>query len=142
MPSSSHTLDRLTVTFDDDHAVADAGLVLPATLLEHLDAEATADAVVSRGYRPGRKILTVLAGLLAGADCIDDLAVLRAGSTGRILPTTPMAPSTVGTWLRSLTFGHVRQLDRVTELLLGRAWAAGAGPGDGDLVIDVDPTDL
>jgi hypothetical protein len=140
MPSSSHTLDRLTVTFDDDHAVADAGLVLPATLLEHLDAEATADAVVSRGYRPGRKILTVLAGLLAGADCIDDLAVLRAGSTGRILPTTPMAPSTVGTWLRSLTFGHVRQLDRVTELLLGRAWAAGAGPGDGDLVIDVDST--
>lgn len=48
-------------------------LVLPATLLEHLDVEATADAVVSRGYRPGRKILTVLAGLLAGGDCIDDL---------------------------------------------------------------------
>jgi len=71
-----------------------------------------------------------------------DLAVLRAGSTGRILPTTPLAPSTVGTWLRSLTFGHVRQLDRLTELLLARAWAAGAGPGDGDLVIDVDPTDL
>jgi hypothetical protein len=63
-------------------------------------------------------------------------------STGRIVPTTPLAPSTVGTWLRSLTFGHVRQLDRLTELLLARAWAAGAGPGDGDLVIDVDPTDL
>lgn len=139
MPSSSHTLDRLTVTFDDDHAVADAGLVLPATLLEHLDAEATADAVVSGGYRPGRKILTVLAGLLAGADCIDDLAVLRADATGRILPTTPLAPSTVGTWLRSLTFGHVRQLDRLSELLLAGAWAAGAGP-DGDLVIDVDST--
>ena len=54
MPSSSHILDRLDVSFDDDHAVADAGLVLPATLLEHLDAEATADAVVSRGYRPGQ----------------------------------------------------------------------------------------
>jgi len=73
MPSSSHTLDRLTVTFDDDHAVADAGLVLPATLLEHLGVEAIADAVVSRGYRPGRKIVTVLAGLLVGADCIDDV---------------------------------------------------------------------
>jgi hypothetical protein len=128
------------VTFDDDHAVADAGLVLPATLLEHLDVEATADAVVSRGYRPGRKVVTVLAGLLAGADCIDDLAVLRAGSTARILPTGVVAPSTVGTWLRSLTFGHVRQLDRLTELLLTRAWAAGAGPGGRDLVIDVDST--
>jgi hypothetical protein len=54
---------------------------------------------VTRGYRPGRKIITVLAGLLAGADCIDDLAVRRAGCTDRILPTTPMAPSTIGTCL-------------------------------------------
>ena len=67
-------------------------------------------------------------------------AVLRAGSTGRTLPTTPMAPSTVGTWLRSLTFGHIRQLDRLTELLLARAWAAGAGPGTSPLVVDVDST--
>jgi Transposase DDE domain group 1 len=140
MPSSLHSLDRLTVTFDDDHAVADAGLVLPATLLEHLDVEATADAVVSRGYRPGRKIITVLAGLLVGADCIDDLDILRAGATERILPTEVLAPSTIGTWLRSLTFGHIRQLDRLSELLLTRAWAAGAGPGDDDLVIDVDST--
>jgi len=140
MRPSSHILNRLDVTFDDDHAVADAGLVLPATLLEHLDAEATADAVVTRGYRLGRKVVTVLAGLLAGADCIDDLAVVRAGSTDRILPTTPMAPSTIGVWLRSLTFGHIRQLDRLTELLLTRAWAVGAGPGTDDLVIDVDST--
>ncbi|HEX6255811.1 MAG TPA: IS1380 family transposase [Euzebyales bacterium] len=140
MRSSSHILDRLTVTFDDDHAVADAGLVLPATLIEHLDVEATADGIVSRGYRPGRKIVSVLAGLLAGADCIDDLAVLRAGATARIVPTQVLAPSTIGTWLRSLSFGHVRQLDRLTELLLTRAWAAGAGPGDDDLVIDVDST--
>ena len=48
--------------------------------------------------------------------------------------------STVGTWLRSLTFGHVRQLDRLSELLLARAWAAGAGPASDDLVIDVDST--
>jgi hypothetical protein len=51
-----------------------------------------------------------------------------------------MAASTVGTWLRSFTFGHVRQLDRLTEAILGRAWAAGAGPGDGPLVVDVDST--
>jgi hypothetical protein len=127
-------------SLQDTTARRERPLVLPATLLEHLDVEATADAVVSRGYRPGRKILTVLAGLLAGADCIDDLAVLRAGSTGRILPTTLRAPSTIGTWLRSLTFGHVRQLDRLNELLLTRAWQAGAGPGGDDLVIDVDST--
>jgi hypothetical protein len=139
MQSSSHTLDRLTVTFDDDHAVADAGLVLPATLLDHLGVEATADAVVSCGYRPGRKVVTVLAGLLVGADCIDDLAILRAGATERILPTQVVAPSTIGTWLRSLSFGHIRQLDRLSELLLTRGWGAGAGPSD-DLVIDVDST--
>jgi hypothetical protein len=140
MPSSSHTLDRLTVTFDDAHAVADAGLVLSATLLEHLNMEATADAVVSRGYRAGRKIATVVSGLLAGADCIDDLSVLRAGATGRALPARVMAPSMIGTSLRSVTFGHVRQLDRLTGLLLTRAWAAGAGPGSNDLVIDIDST--
>jgi len=44
----------------------------------------------------------------------------------------------LGTWLRSFSFGHVRQLDRLAETLLTRAWAAGAGPGDGELVIDID----
>jgi ribosomal protein L30/L7E len=51
-----------------------------------------------------------------------------------------VAPSTVGTFLRSFTFGHARQLDQVTATILGRAWAAGAGPGDGPLTIDVDST--
>jgi hypothetical protein len=51
-----------------------------------------------------------------------------------------MAPSTLGTFLRSFTFGHVRQLDRVTETLMGRAWAADAGPGDGPMTIDLDST--
>jgi hypothetical protein len=49
-----------------------------------------------------------------------------------------MAPSTLGTFLRAFTFGHVRQLDRVLDQALCRAWAAGAGPGDGPLVIDID----
>ena len=48
------------------------------------------------------------------------------------------APSTLGTFLRAFTFGHVRQLDRVLAEALARAWAAGAGPGDGRLVVDVD----
>jgi hypothetical protein len=48
------------------------------------------------------------------------------------------APSTLGTFLRAFTCGHVRQLERVLGECLARAWAAGAGPGDGRLVIDVD----
>jgi DDE family transposase len=51
-----------------------------------------------------------------------------------------MAASTVGTFLRSFTFGHVRQLDRLAETALTRAWAAGAGPGDGPMTIDADST--
>lgn len=140
MPTSSHVLDRIDVTFDDDHAVANAGLVLPATLLDRLGLEAAADEAVSVGYRPGRKVATVVAGILAGAECIDDLGVLRAGSTGRVLATKVMAPSTVGTWLRTLTFGHVRQLDRLSELMLSRAWAGGVGPGELPMTIDVDST--
>ncbi len=126
MLSSLHVLDRVSVTFDDDHAVANAGLVLPATLLGHLALKAAADGCVSRGYRPGRKVATVMHGILAGADCID-VGVLRAGATHRVLATEAMAPSTVGSWLRSLTFGHVRQLGKLAETMLTRARAAGPG---------------
>ena len=76
--------------------------------------------------------------MLAGADSIDEMNVLRAGSTGLILGHRVMAPSTLGTFLRAFTFGHVRQLDRVLDQALCRAWQAGAGPGDGPLVIDID----
>jgi hypothetical protein len=140
MPASSHVLDRVQVTFDDGHAVANAGLILPATLLDHLGFEALADEVVSVGYRPGRKAATVVHGILVGAECIDDLDILRSGATERVLGHQAMAPSTVGTWLRSFTFGHVRQLDKLTETLLSRVWAGGAGPGGGPLTIDVDST--
>jgi hypothetical protein len=66
--------------------------------------------------------------------------VLRTGSTAQVLGYRVMAPSTLGTFLRGFTFGHVRQLDRVAETILGRAWAAGAGPGDGPMTIDLDST--
>jgi len=145
MPASSHVVDRLQVTFDDEHAVANAGLVVPATLAVRLGFEQLVDDTVDLGLRPGaanggRKAATVVTGMLAGARCIDDLDVLRAGATGRVLPFTVAAPSTVGTWLRAFTFGHVRQLDRVLDRLLVRAWEAGAGPGDAMLVIDIDST--
>jgi hypothetical protein len=141
--SSSHSPRGLVVAFDDDHAVANAGLLLPATLAERLGIEAVVDQLVDLGdrpghYRPGRKLLTLLHAMVAGGDCIDDAEVLRTGQTAHVLGHRVMAPSTLGTFLRSFTFGHVRQLDRVAETLLGRAWAAGAGPGDGPMTIDVD----
>ena len=76
--------------------------------------------------------------ILAGADSIDDCDLLRSGSTGKVLGHRVMAPSTLGTFLRAFTFGHVRQLDRVLGEALARAWGAGAGPGPHRLVIDVD----
>ena len=103
------------------------------------------DRHIDLGRAPGRanagdKVLTLVASALAGGDCIDDADALRAGGTDRVLGCTVKAPSTLGTFLRSFRWGHVRQLDRVSRELLAGAWAAGAGPGDGPLTIDLDST--
>jgi hypothetical protein len=92
------------------------------------------------GALPGRKILTLVTTILAGGSHIDHADRLRAGATGAVLPFRVMAPSTLGTFLRAFTFGHVRQLDRVIAETIRRAWAAGAGPGDGPVTIDMDST--
>jgi hypothetical protein len=120
-------------------------LLLPATLAERLGIEQVTNQLVDLGDRPGaahpgRKLLTLVHALVAGGDCIDDVELLRSGATDSVLGHQVMAPSTVGTFLRAFTFGHVRQLDKVTGELLTRAWAAGAGSGDGPLVVDVDST--
>ena len=88
----------------------------------------------------GDKLLTLVASALAGGDCIADADALRAGGAGRVLGCTVKAPSTLGTFLRSFSWGHVRQLDRLSRELLARGWAAGAGPGDAPLTIDLDST--
>ena len=142
---SSHSLDRLDTAFDDDRLVADAGLLLPATLAQHLDLKGLVDEHVSLGDKPGRanagdKLLTLVMSALAGGDCIDDANALRAGGTERILGFSVKAASTLGTFLRSFRWGHVRQLDAVSRQLLARAWAAGAGPGAAPLTIDLDST--
>jgi hypothetical protein len=142
---SSHTLDRLETAFDDDRLVADAGLVLPATLALHLGLKELVDAHLDLGRAPGRanvgnKLLTLVMSALAGGDCIDDANALRAGGTERVLGFGVKAPSTLGTFLRSFRWGHVRQLDRVTREMLARAWRAGAGPGAEPLTIDLDST--
>jgi len=135
--------DRFAVCFDDERAVVNAGLVLPVTLGRRLGLERLVDESVDLGARPGgarpgRKVLSLVHAMLLGADSIDDCDVLRSGRTETVLGHQAMAPSTLGTFLRSFTFGHVRQLDRVLATALRRAWAAGAGPGDGRLVIDLD----
>ena len=131
---------RLAVTFDDDHAVANAGLALVGVLSERLGLEELAEEAISIVPFPGRRVATLVHALVAGASCIDDADVLRAGATASVLSHRVMAPSTLGTFLRSFTFGHVRQLDRVSELLLARAWSLGAGPRDRAMTIDVDST--
>jgi len=69
---------------------------------------------------------------------VDDADLLRCGATSQVLGHRVMAPSTLGTFLRSFTFGHVRQLGRLTEQFLTRTWAAGAGPGDGPMTADLE----
>ena len=137
--------DRIQITFDDRRLVANAGLLLPATLARHLGLGELVDYHLDLGSAPGRantgdKLMTLVASALAGGDCIDDADVLRTGGTACTLGGTVKAPSTLGTFLRSFRWGHVRQLDRVSRELLARAWQAGAGPGDGPLTIDLDST--
>jgi hypothetical protein len=141
----SRDLDRLRVSFDDEALVANAGLLLVATLAQRLGAAALVDSTLGMGglaggARPGRKVLTLVHTLVAGGSHIDHADVLRAGGTERVLGHRAMAPSTLGTFLRAFSFGHVRQLEAVVGKLLGRAWALGAGPGPGRVVVDVDST--
>ena len=137
--------DRIRVSFDDHRLVANAGLILPATLALHLGLPQLVRMHLDLGDAPGRantgdKMMTLVASALAGGDCIDDADVLRTGGTACALGCVVKAPSTLGTFLRSFRWGHVRQLDRVSRQLLARAWAAGAGPGDSPLTIDLDST--
>jgi len=135
--------DRMGVVFDDERVVVNAGVLLAVTLGRRLGIEALVDRAVKLGgrpgaSRPGRKVLSLVHAMLLGADSIDDCELLRAGQTEAVLGHRAMAPSTLGTFLRSFTFGHVRQLDRVLGQALKRAWQAGAGPGKERLVVDID----
>jgi hypothetical protein len=141
----SRGIDRIEAVFDDPHLVANAGLVVPATLLVRLGLEGLINQTVRLagrvgGSRPGRKVLTLVATILAGGSHIDHADVLRAGATRAVLPFRVMAPSTLGTFLRAFTFGHVRQLDAVIAEALRRAWGLGAGPREDTMTIDLDST--
>jgi len=141
----SRGIDRIGVTFDEPSLVADAGLIVPATLMVRLGLESLVNQkvrILSRigGARPGRKVLTLIASILAGGSHIDHAERLRAGATQLVLPFRVMAPSTLGTFLRAFTFGHVRQLDSVVAETVRRAWSLGAGPGGSATTIDLDST--
>jgi hypothetical protein len=140
----SHASDRVEVVFDDPNLIANAGLLLTGVLAARLDLEALINSTVRLGGRvggalPGRKVLTLTHAMIAGGTHIDHADMLRAGSTAAVLGHRVMAPSTIGTFLRAFTFGHVRQLEAVNGHALQRAWATGLGPLDG-LVIDIDST--
>jgi hypothetical protein len=135
-------LDGVEVVFDDQRAVSDAGIVLVAAVAARLGIEVLAQRFVRLGGRvgaanAGRKVMTLVYAMVLGADCIDDCDLLRSGRLSALLGRVA-APSTLGTFLRAFTFGHVRQLDRLLAESLQRAWQAGAGPGAGRLVVDVD----
>ncbi len=137
--------DRIQVAFNDHRLVVDAGLILPVTLAHRVGLCELVGNHVDLGDAPGRanagdKLLTLAASALAEGDCIDDADALRAGGTEQALGCVVKAPSTLGTFLRSFRWGHVRQLDRVSREFLARAWSAGAGPGDDPLTIDLDST--
>ena len=132
MSSISGGIDGVEVHFDDGSLVGDAGLLLVGTVMVRLGLEALVDEVVrppEAGRGSGGKALSVVASMLVGGSFIDDADRLRSGSTAQVLPVEVSAPSTLGTWLRSFTFGHLRQFDRAQELALGRAWSVGAAPG-------------
>jgi len=136
----------MSVTFDDPNLIANAGLMLPNTVAQHLEVQRIIDARVDLsgrigGANTGIKAMTVLSALMVGAEWIDDVDVLRAGASQEVCGHALRAPSTIGTWLRAFTWGHARQLDAANGQILAGAWAAGAGPGrDEKLTIDLDST--
>ena len=138
----SHTLSAVSAVFDDPNLVSSAGLVPVLALARRCGLHETTQAVLRvPSAHPVAKVAAVVAGMVAGADSIDDLDRLRHGGMGRLF-TGIRAPSTLGTFLRAFTFGHVRQLDKVAATVLVNV--AGHTPllGDVDRVcfVDVDDT--
>jgi len=141
----------MSVAFDDPNLVSPAGLVPVLALAERAGLADLADEHLSvptdKGANAGLKVASLVAGMVAGADSIDDMALLRHGGMGRVFARA-YAPSTLGSFLRAFTFGHVRQLDAVAaRFLLALAALLGlrppppdAGDSGGFTFVDVDDT--
>ena len=133
--------DRIRIAFDDHRLVANAGLILPVTLAQRLGLRELAGKHVNLGTAPGRantgdKIVTLVASALAGGDCIGDADVLRTGGTAGAMGCVVKAPSTLGTFLRSFRWGHVRQLDRVSRELLASSLSEKYKPSSSFVIFD------
>ena len=116
-----HTSRATSAVFDDPNLVSSAGLVPVLALARSAGLQELAQAHLSvptdKGANAGLKVASLVAGMVAGADSIDDMALLRHGGMGRVF-TAAYAPSTLGSFLRAFTFGHVRQLDAVASRFL------------------------
>src|SRR5215217_3183720 len=139
----SHTRPVVAARFDEPNLVSASGLIPVMRLAADAGLGALADDLLTvptdKGSNPGGKVSALVAGMVAGADCIDDLALLRHGAMRRVFDR-PYAPSTLGSFLRTFTFGHVRQLDAVASRFL-RTLVTGTPvlPGrDGTVLVDVD----
>ena len=148
----SHSRRVVSATFDDPNLVSAAGLVPVMKLAEKAGLRSLADRWLSvptdKGANPGLKVSSLVAGMVAGADSIEDMAVLRHGAMGKVFDR-PYAPTTLGSFLRAFTFGHVRQLDAVASRFLGNLARLApllpdvvtADEGNGGYVfVDVDDT--
>ncbi|MBG6184667.1 hypothetical protein IWX65_002645 [Arthrobacter sp. CAN_A214] len=143
----SHRTSAASVSFDEPNLVSVAGLVPVMTLARDAGLHELADEWLSlptdKGANAGLKVASLVAGMVAGADSIDDMALLRHGGMKRLF-TACYAPSTLGSFLRSFTFGHVRQLDAVASRFLANLAARApllGSPGTEDFVfVDVDDT--
>ena len=142
----SHTPPQFDIAFDDRTLVAHAGLALISELAARLGVRRLIREHLHLGRGvPGAanadlKAMTLVSALLAGAECIDDVDLLRSGATASVIGQWVAAPSTIGTFLRAFTWGHARQLAAISGELLARAWRAGAGPGNSPYTFDIDST--
>ncbi|QGN31977.1 IS1380 family transposase [Microlunatus sp. Gsoil 973] len=139
----SHTRPVAVAAFDDPNLVSSAGLVPLLRLAENVGLRGLADEFLTvptdKGAHAGLKVSSLVAGMVAGADSIDDMAILRHGGMGKLFESG-YAPSTLGSFLRSFAFGHVRQLDAVaSRVLTGLAGQTPVVAGiDEYAVVDID----
>ena len=141
----SHRFPPASAVFDDPNLVSAAGLIPVVKLAQDAGLSALADQHLSvpgdKGAHAGNKVMSLVAGMVAGGDSIDDMALLRHGGMGTVFDR-PYAPSTLGSFLRAFTFGHVRQLDAVASRFLtslGASTPLVAGIG-ARVLVDVDDT--
>jgi hypothetical protein len=117
----SHRSSSLSVRFDEASLVSAGGLVPVLGLAQRAGLQALAEQQLTvptdKGAHAGSKVAALVAGMVAGADSIEDMDVLRHGGMARLF-TGIYAPSTLGSFLRSFAFGHVRQLDAVAARLV------------------------